>query len=86
MEQEAVKNSFITYVWSTLDSLMCCELYVCENTRIVTSIHVGVRGFKVSLVFTLSDVRKAQSLLFPDFVVLNLLSLREPLAALGERL
>ena len=25
---EAVENLFITYVWSTLDSLMCCQLYV----------------------------------------------------------
>ena len=30
-EQDAVKNSFITYVWSTLDLLMCCQLYFNSN-------------------------------------------------------
>ena len=30
-EQETVKNSFITYTWSTLDSLMCCQLGNCST-------------------------------------------------------
>ena len=32
-ELSAVKNSFITYVWSTLDSLMCCLLYMRQFSR-----------------------------------------------------